>query len=328
MNNKISIVMPTYNNEKTIGNSIRSILQQNYSNWELIIVDDGSVDKTKKICDKFASYDTRIKYYKQKNSGVSSARNYGLHKINGDLLMFVDADDSLTENALKILNSTFDKNDLDLCIYSWYEINNGSKQRHYYNRTELSATKEEYFKKIVYSSNWNNYSGGYPWNKIWKVSTLKNNRMVFFNEKLKMLEDRLFVLEALDKIKRLKVINTPLYNYYIRDKSLSHSKDSKKVMEQAYELYSAIKVQYQYVKKKHISALINAQKSNLQIEINYFMTVLKSPSKVINKKQYFKVLSDFRNTKFRFLTLKYLLKYIIVKTYLFKNSVLRDEKNE
>ena len=99
-------------------------------------------------------------------------------------------------------------------------------------------------------------------------------------------------------------------------------------MEQAYELYSAIKVQYQYVKKKHISALIDAQKSNLQIEINYFMTVLKSPSKVINKKQYFKVLSDFRNTKFRFLTLKYLLKYIIVKTYLFKNSVLRDEKNE
>lgn len=312
MNNKISIVMPTYNNEKTIGNSIRSILQQNYSNWELIIVDDGSVDKTKKICDKFASYDTRIKYYKQKNSGVSSARNYGLHKINGDLLMFIDADDTLVCGAIKKLVSYFNDNKLDLCIFSWNEISDNKVIPHNYSIAEMNANKENFFRKIAYSSNWNDYSGGYPWNKIWRVNKIDKNGRIYFDERVSMLEDRLYVLACLDKVDKIKVINERLYNYYILDKSISHSKSN--TILQANEIYKAVKLEYTYIKKKHSSAICIARKALFQGRVNYLLTIVKN--KNMDTPQAVQAVKEFQNEKFQFINFKVSIKYLLLKIVL------------
>ncbi len=99
MNNLVSIIMPAYNAEEYIEEAIRSVLSQTYQNWELFIINDGSTDTTE---DKIASFtDERIKYYKKKNGGVSSARNLGLENMKGDFFCFLDADDYFTSNSLE-----------------------------------------------------------------------------------------------------------------------------------------------------------------------------------------------------------------------------------
>ena len=89
----ISIVIPAYNAEKFIEETIRSVIAQNYTHWELIIVDDGSTDNQNKLIEKLMLEDERIFLFGQKNKGVSAARNYGYSKAKGDLLAFLDADD-------------------------------------------------------------------------------------------------------------------------------------------------------------------------------------------------------------------------------------------
>ncbi len=96
----ISVIIPVYNAEKTIRECVDSILSQNYSNFELILVDDGSIDESANICDNYAEKDNRIRVFHKQNGGVSSARNLGLEKARGEWIAFVDADDYITDSYL------------------------------------------------------------------------------------------------------------------------------------------------------------------------------------------------------------------------------------
>ena len=104
MNNLISIIAPVYNVETYIERFINSVISQTYSNWELILVDDGSTDNSGIICDKYTLTDKRIKTFHQPNHGVSSARNFGLKKCFGDYISFVDTDD---ENITSYITNHF-----------------------------------------------------------------------------------------------------------------------------------------------------------------------------------------------------------------------------
>ena len=101
MNNKVSIVMPCYNAEKYISEAIESILLQTYTNWELIIVDDGSIDESKNIINKFKQKDARIKVFTHtENKGVSAARNLGIRNCSGQYIAFLYADDIASAKML------------------------------------------------------------------------------------------------------------------------------------------------------------------------------------------------------------------------------------
>ena len=101
MNDLISIIIPLYNKETAIANTISSVLKQTYINWELIVVDDGSTDRSGEIVKSIT--DKRILYFIKENGGVSSARNYGIKKANGKWIVFLDADDYFLPDALNIL---------------------------------------------------------------------------------------------------------------------------------------------------------------------------------------------------------------------------------
>ena len=97
---KVSIIVPVYNVEKYLHRCVDSILLQTFTDFELLLIDDGSTDKSVGICDKYALKDRRIRVFHKKNGGVSSARNLGIKKSNGVYILFVDSDDYLSPSHL------------------------------------------------------------------------------------------------------------------------------------------------------------------------------------------------------------------------------------
>lgn len=106
---KVSIIIPVYKAEKYLNRCIDSILAQTFTDWELLLIDDGSPDRSGDICDEYAKKDTRIRVFHKNNGGVSSARNLGLDNVLGEYVTFVDSDDWLLENTLTLCSSNFGK---------------------------------------------------------------------------------------------------------------------------------------------------------------------------------------------------------------------------
>lgn len=120
----ISIVIPIYNAEKYLEECLNSIKNQTYQNFEVIMVNDGSKDNSETICKRFSEDDTRFRYFKKENGGVSSARNIGLDNVEGDYITFIDADDWVDENHLQLLITTVKKNHSDIVVSSYKQFNN------------------------------------------------------------------------------------------------------------------------------------------------------------------------------------------------------------
>lgn len=123
MNKLISIIVPVYNVEKYLSQCIKSVLNQSYTNWELILIDDGSPDNSPEICDYYAAHNKKIKVIHKKNGGLSSARNVGIDTAKGSYITFLDSDDYLHHDYLKIMLSYAIENDADIvqCDFSRVE---------------------------------------------------------------------------------------------------------------------------------------------------------------------------------------------------------------
>ena len=122
----ISVIVPIYNCERYLGRCIESIVQQDYSHFELILVDDGSTDQSGAVCEHWADRDSRIKVFHKENGGQSSARNLGLDRAVGDFISFVDSDDYVTHDYLSFLLSLFpDSDDCSITACNHYIVRNG-----------------------------------------------------------------------------------------------------------------------------------------------------------------------------------------------------------
>lgn len=111
---KLSVIVPIYNVEKFLRRCIDSIINQSYSNLEIILVDDGSPDNCGKICDEYAALDNRIKVIHQANGGLSAARNIGIDSATGEYVAFIDSDDYIASNMYDEMISLMETNDLDI----------------------------------------------------------------------------------------------------------------------------------------------------------------------------------------------------------------------
>lgn len=210
----ISIVLPVYNGEKNINNAIHSVLRQTYSNYELIVIDDGSTDKTREILNRYKDQE-KIKILKKNNGGVSSARNVGLVNLTGDYLMFLDSDDQLMENCLAELVSYVEiYKDVDMIAYGWKE-KKGKKVIRKITDEEKVIEADICIEKIIESDY--ECGGGYPWNKLWKVSAIKRDEIPLFDEKLVLCEDKEWAVRLLLNCKKILIIPNILYLYYIVD---------------------------------------------------------------------------------------------------------------
>lgn len=205
----ISVIMPVYQAKNWLEDSIYSVLRQTYKNYELILVDDGSTDGSEDICDKMAASFPQICVYHQENRGVSSARNNGLLHANGEYLMFLDCDDSISENALEILAHKMKTVEVDAVFFSFCRCNgSGLKeniavdlQEGLYKHNEIKNAFMKFF-----DSNIANNIG----TKLYKRECLRG---VWFDETANIYEDVRFCLAAVKGMQAIYFLNKCLYNY-------------------------------------------------------------------------------------------------------------------
>ena len=204
---KISIIIPIYNAEKYLQECLDSILCQDYQNYEIILINDGSSDDSERICMEYLKSDSRVKLINKKNEGVSSARNDGLDSANGDILLFVDSDDILEPNALQIIVDNIGDNDI-LC-FGYKQLYKDKRINFLYDKP-LSG-KEQFEKMVVMSDK----VAGYLWNKVFRISIIKENKLKL-NKDLHYCEDMVFVVQYLKYCKKVRYINKCLYLYRMR----------------------------------------------------------------------------------------------------------------
>lgn len=209
----ISIIVPVFNNERKIERCIKSILSQTFPRWELILVNDGSTDKSGEICDNFAALDRRIKVYHTPNGGVSKARNLGLNVSRGEWVTFCDSDDELLPGALdsyyKIIND-----DIDLIRAGFLRIKDNTF-------VEISTTKSiDSDKEIIIEKCNNSGYEAYIWNSCFRNTLVKSIR---FNESITWCEDHLFTFLSISKSRSVAFISEIVYKYYAPTKDNSFS---------------------------------------------------------------------------------------------------------
>lgn len=210
----ISIIVPIYNVQEYLYKCIESILNQSYKNIEVILIDDGSVDKSPIICDDFAALDNRIVVIHTQNKGVSSARNLGMNVAKGKYVGFVDADDYIEKDMFKILYEKIKKDNSDMVMCDVYIENTKKSIYKIYDENYI-------FNKDLMAKNLFNNSG-FNWlcNKLFKMEIVQ---YITLNESIHMGEDILFICEYICKGSKYSYISIPLYHYMIRVDSACNS---------------------------------------------------------------------------------------------------------
>ena len=211
---QISIVVPVYNVEDYLRQCLDSIIAQTFTNWECILIDDGSKDKSGSICDEYVQKDNRFKVIHKENGGVSSARNLGIEEAKGKWLYFCDADDTLLPKALKILLEGEKENcQFVMAGYNKF-LSDGSLKESYSGDIKRKISVDDAIKELYTSTNLS-YQG-YLWCKLFLTEIVKDYN-IRFDEKIYFNEDRLFIMQYLCQMEdSVYYTTTPVYNYVER----------------------------------------------------------------------------------------------------------------
>lgn len=215
---EVSIIVPVYNAEKTIGRCIESILNQEYTDFELILCNDGSRDKSGQICDEYAEKDSRIHVIHKENSGVSDTRNVGIRSASGTYIQFLDADDWITVDATKLLVRTMKEKESDLVISDFYRVVGEHISRKGDIDTEEVMSTEKFAKFMM--ENPADFYYGVLWNKLYKRELIESYE-IYMDEQLSWCEDFLFNLEYLLHCKTVAALQVPIYYYVKTEGSLA-----------------------------------------------------------------------------------------------------------
>lgn len=227
MNDMVSVIIPVYNGEKYLKRCLESVINQTYANIEIIVINDGSKDKSLSIIEEYKKKDNRIILINQENMGVSASRNNAIKMCSGQYTMFVDCDDWLEQNMVEKMVEIIKQENVDAVRCNYYRnyLDGTEKNREKYdtvvtnkilNRDEI---KENILIKII-----NGKLPAYIWLLIVKTEILKKIKP--FNINLAMMEDTIFYIDMLTKINSFYIINDCLYHYFCNNDSASKSSNN------------------------------------------------------------------------------------------------------
>lgn len=210
-----SIVMPVYNVEEYLRDAVASVLQQTYTHFELILVDDCSPDSCPDLCDKLACTDSRIRViHKPVNEGLSMARNSGIAQAVGDYIYFLDSDDTVDSFLLEAVAASLEKDPADCVLFGMteeYLDETGTIKEKFvitYPAKQL-VSKEQLRKEIIYIENSTLF--GYSWNKFYNLKHLKQNKLTFV--KVTLIEDVRFNVDFFMNASSLNILDASLHHY-------------------------------------------------------------------------------------------------------------------
>lgn len=224
MESLISIIIPVYNVEKYLKRCLESVIHQTYINLEILLIDDGSTDRSLEICREYEKIDSRIKVYHKNNEGLGLTRNYGLKHANGEFITFIDSDDYIVTDAIEMLYLKEKETDADIVIANYYYKNTVQEvhlSEGFYRESEIKdilmvhamGNSPRVLDGLSYTA----------WGKLYKKNILCNNRIEFPSERKMIWEDLVFNTEVFSVCKRIYVSHYPIYYYCYNEGSLTHT---------------------------------------------------------------------------------------------------------
>ncbi|MDO5417254.1 MAG: glycosyltransferase family 2 protein [Lachnospiraceae bacterium] len=213
----VSIIVPVYNAEAYLKRCVNSILNQEYMNFELLLIDDGSTDSSGEICEEYAGRDARVRVVHKENSGVSDTRNLAIEMAEGAYLQFVDSDDWLTADATKLMVRAAQENSCDLVITDFYRVV-GERVSQKGDIEEDGVLNQEAFAACM-MENPSDFYYGVLWNKLYRRDIIERYQLRMDSE-ISWCEDFMFNLEYIRHAESFYALRTPVYYYLKRKGSL------------------------------------------------------------------------------------------------------------
>lgn len=268
---KYSIIVPVYNTEKYLEKCLDSIINQTYQNYELIIINDGSTDKSQNIINEYKNKYEFIKAYEKQNTGVADTRNYGISKVQGDYIIFVDSDDYIELNTLEMINKNI--GNVDVLKYGYSIVTDTEKK--VINNIDTQLTNgSNGFIKLCENKNPFDMPCGYAFRtEYW----LDNN----FKFKVGHLhEDFGLIPLVILKANTFVSINASLYNYYMSDNSITRNVNDEQLKKKAYDYLYHFDNLY-----NEVNIMDNIDNTTKQVFNSYISNGLILKAKSLNKKE-------------------------------------------
>lgn len=214
---KISIVMPVYNMEEGLAQSLERLVNQTYQNIEIIVVDDGSTDRSSDICRSYMESDERIRVIHTENSGAGPARNLGISEASGEYIYFPDADDLLESNAIMVLMEAIARRECDLYVFGFKTVDTKGKTIRIKEYPDAIRSGEEIRNRYEdHLGMMKTYSiQGALWNKLFSLRLIKAHCLEFPN--LRRHQDEVFIARYVNHVKNVCFVSEILYTYYAND---------------------------------------------------------------------------------------------------------------
>lgn len=282
---KVSIIVPVYGVEKYIDKCLDSLVKQSLKEIEVIVVNDGTKDSSQKIIDKYVKkYPDKIKSFIKENGGQGSARNYGLEKVSGEYIGYVDSDDFIEKDMYKKLYNKAKEKDYDIVVCGNYNVSEDYQNKNvdvFINNYNTDLENIFFGKMAV-------------WNKIYKRDILIKNKLEF-KEKV-WYEDLAFTLKAIMNSNTFAFIDEPLYDYLIREGSTMNNSNVQRNLE-ILDAFNDILSYIKHNKKEEYFSKIEFLAID-HIYISAIVRVLKADADKNIKKETIEKLIDYMNKKF------------------------------
>lgn len=225
----VSVIIPIYKVEDYLPRCIDSVLVQTYSNLEIILVNDGSPDRCPQICQEYAKRDARIKVVNKENGGLSDARNAGMRVATGTFYYFLDSDDWIREQLIASCVQAMHESNADMVVFNFENVDESGKtwasDTFLEGEYDLTSNKKRF---SFFAKHFFEYHCGFEaWNRMYRASVIKKERLRFAPNKLVFAEDICFNIGFLCCAKNIKVIPDRLYYYLHRNSSIMGRRKEK-----------------------------------------------------------------------------------------------------
>ena len=293
----VSIIIPVYNMQDHLNQCLDSVFNQTHKNIEVIIINDGSSDNSEQIINKYKEKNKNIVYIKQENKGLSISRNIGIKEAKGKYIMFLDSDDYIEIDCIKILYNKAIKTNSDVVVMGHKKVYDKDSKK-----IDEETDYEQYADKIYRGTEVSSLMiklklGGYACDKFIKKSNLKYNPLKF--EKDRYIEDFYPIFKHIFNCKKVTFENKPLYNYRQRKTSISNNMNTKLINDYVYSTTQILK----YIEAENYFT----RDDLITFKYNSFRTIINLLNRYYNRS--YKIYKEFENEKYK------IYKLSIIKLY-------------